>query len=242
MTEVPAEYYNATYSNAVYPVSAKEMNDPLYCEVYNAEGYLVSNECMKTVKDYAMGLLNNASQKDSLKKVIVDMLNYGTEAQKYFKYNDAAEDYANVAITAEQQAQYATGEVEVKNIQVKGENFYGSTLSLADCILLNTLFKKYEEGMTATISFTDYHGEAKSFTVPVGRYSTSTYAKVTVNQIVLGDAGCPVTVTVYKADGSVHGSCVESVESYVARNLTGATAEINMAIMKFATSAKAHLG
>jgi len=66
--------------------------------------------------------------------------------------------------------------------------------------------------------------------------------KCVVNQIVLADAKRPVTVTVYDGD-TVVGQCVESVESYIARNLNNAsTGAINMAIMKLAASAYNHLG
>jgi len=47
-----------------------------------------------------------------------------------------------------------------------------------------------------------------------------------------------VTVTVYDADGNVHGTATDSVESYIAR--TGDNA-LNEAIMKFAYSAREYL-
>jgi len=56
---------------------------------------------------------------------------------------------------------------------------------------------------------------------------------------VLADAFSPVTVTVYNADGTIHGSGTDSVESYIAR--TGISS-LNDATMKFAYSAKAYLG
>ena len=44
-------------------------------------------------------------------------------------------------------------------------------------------------------------------------------------------------VTVYNADGTVHGTATDSVESYIARN---AVSDLNEAIMKFAASAKVY--
>ena len=40
---------------------------------------------------------------------------------------------------------------------------------------------------------------------------------VRVNQIAVADGRTMVTVTVHKADGSVHGSVVDSLEGYIAR-------------------------
>lgn len=62
--------------------------------------------------------------------------------------------------------------------------------------------------------------------------------KVTVDDIVLSDAFSPVTVTVYDADGNLHGTATDSVESYNARSSGSA---LNEAIMKFAYSAREYL-
>jgi len=231
--------YNALYYAASYSVAAKEMTDVLSVEIYDADGYLVSNEFTRTIKQYAMTLLNNASQKASLKSVIVDMLNYGTEAQKYFGHNEDA--YANAEVTEEQQTTYATATVECVNNQQSITNFVGSNLSLEDSILLNVFFKvTYSDALTATVSFTDYQGKEVTAEGELSKYSSMT--KCVINQIVLADAKRPVTVTVYDGENVV-GQGVESVESYIARNLTNeSTGAINMAIMKFSASAYAHLG
>ena len=236
--------YNASYYAASYSVAAKEMTDVLSCEIYDAEGYLVSNPFTRTVAQYAMTLLNNASQKATLKSVIVDMLNYGTEAQKYFKYNEDA--YANAEVTEAQQAQFATGDVECSNVQDKILNCAGSNLSLEDSILLNVFFSgvsgKDISKMSATIEYVDYKGNTVTATVGAEKYGSS-MAKVVVNRIVLADAKRPINVKLFDADGTKIGEGVESVESYIARNLTNAsTGAINMAIIKFATSAYNYLG
>ena len=239
--DIALENYNSAYYKVSYSVAAKEMTDLLSCEVYDTKGNLVSEPFTRTVKQYAMTLLNSAEQTAELKAVVVDMLNYGTEAQKYFAYHEDA--YANADLTDEQQSLYATKDVTCKNNQQAGTNFVGSSLSLEDSILLNVFFTSVNgsvEDLTAEISFTDWQGNALCVTAPV-EYYNKVLGKVTVNQVVLADAKCPVTVTVYK-NGELYGSCVESVESYIARNLTNeATGAINMAIMKFATSAKAYL-
>jgi len=237
-TELQLWSYNALYYAASYSVAAKEMTDVLSVEIYNADGRVVSNPFTRTIKQYAMTLLNNASQKDSLKSVIVDMLNYGAEAQKYFGHNTDA--LANAEVTAEQQTAYATATVECTNNQQAGANFVGANLSLEDSILLNVFFKN-ATGMRAVVEYTDYTGVKQSYETTVEAYGTM--GKVVIDKIVLADSRCPISVKVYDTDGVLHGEGVESVESYIARNLTNAdTGDLNMAIMKFATSAYNHLG
>ena len=51
--------------------------------------------------------------------------------------------------------------------------------------------------------------------------------------MVVADARQLITITMYNADGTVYSTFVESVESYCAR-IGG---DLNIAIMKFATSA-----
>jgi len=145
---------------------------------------------------------------------------------------------AYAEVTAEQQETYATAEVECVNNRQSITNFVGSNLSLEDSILLNVFFKvTYSDALTATVSFTDYQGKEVVAEGELSKYSSMT--KCVINQIVLADAKC--SVTVYNGD-TVVGQGVESVESYIARNLTSeATGAINMAIMKFATSAKNYL-
>ena len=166
--------------------------------------------------------------------MVVDMLNYGAEAQKYFKYNEA--DLANALLTAEQQAK-ATQSVTCVNKHVKGENVHGTNLSLEDSIILNLYFKNVKAGYTAKIVFTDFRGNTKTVQKELIPYTGRVY-KIVVDDIVLADAFSTVSATVYNANGAVHGTMIDSIESYVARAPESA---LNTAIMKFATSAKAYL-
>jgi hypothetical protein len=226
--------YNATYSFVPYAVAAKQMTDIITVEVFDESGNAVSNVYETSVRTYGMNMLANSAMTGKVKTLIVDMLNYGAEAQKHFKYND--QDLAN-ALLSEAQKALATKEVSCINSQVKGANFYGTNLSLEDKIVLNLHFKNIKEGYTAEVSFTDYRGNVKTFEKALRAYAGST-KRVAVDELVLADAGSLVTVTVYTENGAVHGTVTDSIESYVAR--TGDNA-LNTAIMKFATSAKAYL-
>jgi len=235
VTEAVFARYNSGYQFVSYAVSAKQMADTISVVVCDEDGNEVSNVYETSVRTYAMNLLGNKTLGSAVKTLVVDMLNYGAEAQNYFSYNKA--DLANALLTDAQKA-LATAAVTCTNKQVKGENFYGANLSLEDRILLNIFFKNVTEGMTAKVTYRDYAGTAKSFTKELVQHSGNIY-KVIIDEIVLADAFSPVTVTVYNADGTIHGSGTDSVESYIAR--TGNSA-LNEAIIKFAYSAKDYLG
>ena len=226
--------YNSAYHYISYTVCAKQMADVITVEVLDENGNVVSNPYETSVRDYAMKVMSSASQPAKIKTLVVDMLNYGSEAQLYFGYN--AEDLANALLTDAQKA-LATETVACANKQVKGKNFYGSNLSLEECILLNLFFRNCKADMYAKVIFTDYTGKVKTIEKSLVPYSGSIY-KVVVDDVVLADAFCTVTVTVYNADGTIHGSATDSVESYMAR---ADELALNDAIMKFAYSAKQYL-
>ena len=225
--------YSKDYHCVSYKLAAKQMSDVISVEVYDENGNCVSDVYKTSVRAYAMNMLGKSTDPE-IKTLLVDMLNYGTEAQYYFDYK--TDDTASRQLTSAQR-QLASKSVSCTDKRVKGANYYGSNLSLEDKILLNLFFRNVQEGYTAKVSYTDFRGEKKSFDAKLEAYSGSIY-KVVIDEIVLADAFSPVTVTVYDALGNVHGTGTDSVESYVAR--TGSSA-INSAIMKFAYSAKAYL-
>jgi len=226
--------YNSNYYAVSLTVAAKQMADAVIVEVFDENGKAVSNVYETSVRGYAMNILGSSAMTAKVKTLVVDMLNYGAEAQLYFSYN--AEDLANAKLSEEQKAM-ASEAVSCTNKQVKGKNFYGSNLALEDRVLLNLFFKNMKSGYTAKIIFTDFRGQTKTIEKELIPYSGSLY-KIEVNDIVLADAFTNVTATIYDANGNVVGSATDSVESYIAR--TGNSA-LNTAIVKFASSAKAYL-
>ena len=64
-------------------------------------------------------------------------------------------------------------------------------------------------------------------------------AGVELSQLVYADARTMVEVTVYNADGTVHGTATDSIESCCVRSSGGG--DLFIALMKFADSAKAYL-
>ena len=144
--------------------------------------------------------------------MLIDMLNYGAAAQQIFDYD--AEHLVTAGLTEEQQAM-ATKDVEAKSSQEKGANYLGTNLSLESEIRINMAFKDVSEGMYAKVSFTNHAGRKIE---EVARMDIENGTGIVrVNQIAVADGRTMVTVTVHKADGSVHGSVVDSLEGYIAR-------------------------
>ena len=234
--EVKLSKYNASYYAATVKISAKQMSDNLSV-VIMCDGKAVSETYKTSVRAYALKMLSSNAINAKGKTLVVDMLNYGAEAQNYFGYNKS--DLANSKLTTEQK-KLATASVTCTNNQVKDKNFVGSNLTLENRILLNLMFKGTDTvGMYAEITYTDYTGKVRSYTVDAENFgSYGSYIKITVDQIVLADAFCTVTVTLYNADNTVYGVGSDSVESYVAR---AGNAALYETIVKFAYSAKAYL-
>jgi len=167
----------------------------------------------------------------------VDMLNYGAAAQNFFSYN--TEDLANCQLSDAQKT-YATESVNCINQQVKGENYYGSTLTLKDRILLTVYFSNINPDMYAIVRFTDHKGVAHETRVEgsaFSKYSDNVYG-VVVDELVVADGDQLVTVTVYDAEGNVVASGSDNVNSYAARQM-GKDALYEM-VAKFTTSAYAY--
>lgn len=85
-------------------IPAKNMGDIIYFKVYaklSDGSYTYSQISGYSAVTYAQSILAN-SESAEMKALVVAMLNYGAEAQRYFGYNTDA--LMNAALTAEQQA------------------------------------------------------------------------------------------------------------------------------------------
>ncbi len=212
-------------------MAAKEMNDQITMQLFDAQDRAISEEKVYSIRAYAER--NYATQSDEYKTLLVDMLNYGAEAQKQFGYD--TEHLANAFLTEDQQAM-ATQTVEVENKQVGGENFFMSRLVLESRIQLQFGFHNIDTDCYAVYTYTKHTGVEVEETAPVVAVGGSIYG-VFVEDLDAADGRALVTVTVYNADGEEVASAADSVESYVARN--GGT--INEAIMKYCDAANAAL-
>ena len=222
------DFYIVAYSG----IAAKEMNDVISAVAYNANGEVISETRSESIVTYALSMLGKITNPEQ-KTMFVDLLNYGAEAQKFFHYDEA--HLANAGLTDAQKALATQEDIEVSDQRVKGPNFFGSQLSLENVILLQMAFKVAPaEGMYAIASFTNHNGKKVEETLAVE--NNNGYSMVSVNSLAIADYCTDVTVTLYNADGSVAGSAVDSMASYVARSKT----DLGKAIMKFGASAYAY--
>ena len=216
--------YRIVYSG----IAAKAMTDEITVQIFNSEHKAVSEIWTDSVQDYAVRMLTNESSTAALKTALVDMLNYGTEAQRFFAYK--TDDLANAVLTEEQQA-LASAEVTMTDSRRLTDGYEGSTLKLESNVVLNFYFNRNFIGKTATVTYTDHYGVAHSYEIEAA--ASGGLAVVSVDQLVIADASVLVTVTI---DGM---TAQDSVESYCARMQE--SLPLAEPLMKFAKSAYAQL-
>ena len=224
-----AYYYVSFKGNA-----AKEMSDSVYVTVYNSEGENVSNTYADSIQKYAMRLLSKSTAEEEM-ALIVDMLNYGAQAQDYFKYN--VDDLANAVLSDKQKA-YASKDTEYEDTRDTGTTgyYYGTSLILESNIKMLMAFENVETTMYAVVTYTDHYGAEQEIQINGSDFTEEgSYCIVTIDSLVVADGGKNVTVTIYDASGTEITSVTDSIESYVAR-LTEEHA-LYSALMKFSDAA-----
>ncbi len=230
---VYSDYYGIDFKG----IAAKEMADLITVQIFNAAGEAVTKKWEDGARAYAMRTLANSETTDALKKVIVDMLNYGAAAQEFFEYNE--DDLANSLLTEEQQ-NFATKDVSMVNTRVLNDRFAGTSLKLEHNILLELYFTGISDptDMYAVFSFTDHYGNEKTERIEGGNFEKSgSYYIVATTKLVIADAKQKVSCTVYNSDGSVYATAADDIQGYVKRQVdSGAQDEVYTSIMKFATS------
>ncbi len=229
-----------TYYQVVYDqFAAKEMTDTVSIEILMPNGGSASNVFTDSIQEYAMFMLGYSKDAELL-TALVDMLNYGTEAQKAFGYQ--VNDLANARLTAAQQAIATTG-FETDDHWGKTGTGYASNLELKDRITLHLWFTGVTSDMYAIVTFTGHNGRNVETRVEFDEFykqSGGAYS-VPINDLVVADGFQPVTCTLYNANGEVVGTCTDSVQSYISYMTQYVASdkynELYNATMKFVTSA-----
>ena len=227
--------YNDIYYAAAYPVAAKEMTDRIYVQVLDEDGSEIIPAMETSVQEYALGLLRRNETALKLSRVVVDLLNYGTQAQEFFDYR--TDSYANAALTTEE-ASYATASVVYEDARQASDNLIGTSLALEERISVKLHFR-VKGAVAAEYRYINYLGKAVSGTCQVADIGKNRCV-VTVNAQVVADAKCPVRVTVYGQGGEEIAWCEDSVEGYASRAKDSVCGQLTEAILKFASSAYAY--
>ncbi|MBR4627847.1 MAG: FG-GAP repeat protein [Ruminococcus sp.] len=90
------------------PLAAAMINDRITMNVYTKGDTEPVLTDVYSVAEYANGKIASSSNK-KLVNAMISLLDYGTQAQKYFDYNNIEANYANKSLTAEQIAAARTG-------------------------------------------------------------------------------------------------------------------------------------
>jgi hypothetical protein len=219
-------------------IAGKEMSDEVTIVIVDAEGNELSAPFTTSIRAYAMEILGTTTNQE-YKIALVDMLNYGAAAQKYFS-NYNSEDPANELLSEEQKVlASATGTYEDKRERdatyVKGSNLrFASKINLMFAI--NVSRDTY-----AVFTWKDHKGVSHRETIDGTDYVTNNgLFVVELEELVVADARQIVTCTIYDRNDNVITVVKDSVESNVARR-TASTEELYVGFMKFADSAYAYL-
>ncbi len=221
-TETPITSFkknNSVYDITYTGLAAKEMCDTIHVYVYNGEGTLVGQHS-DSIRSYILRQLREKEYGQEFRTLCIDLLNYGAAAQETFGYNTG--DLANKDLTAEELAEGTQTVAAYTNKQaVKGNTaaYYGTAYLLETKISMTMAVRGsyFGNGCYALVSYTDHTGTEKNNIRLEGKINNSVYEFV-LNEIVVADGRCLLTIEFYKADGTKVLTVQDSMESYTARN------------------------
>lgn len=214
-------------------IAAKEMCDEVKVQVFTQDGLPASHEYTDSLRSYAMRGLEKLSN-PLLRTAFVDMLNYGASAQLFFDYGTS--DLANAKLTSDQKAE-ASHTVSCVDSRVKGDRYYGTSVSAESNLVLTLYFQDLSAATHAVVAYTDHYGENHELTIDSSEfYARGELLGVVVDQLVVADCSVLVSCEVYTGE-TVIASASDSVESYVARGAGGST---YTDMLKFAVSARTY--
>lgn len=223
-------------------IAASEMGNVLKAKVVCVKNgtTLESQVDTYSVKEYAYNRLDKTSNA-TYRTVLVDMLNYGAEAQTHFKKN--AGHLVNANLTATQQA-YGTS---LNGFSVSNcENLIGLNGATASFEKKNLLFDTnvvlaYRMEFASTqnmanvkVVFQYNNGTMnKSLTVPSSKFTKSDGKYVAYCDCLLPkEMGCTVNATIYDGSKAISGTLQYSIESYVANRLTESSSDTYKTLLK----------
>lgn len=260
-TKVDGEIAPLTASGTKYvygeiPTAAKEMSDSYAITLYGLkDGEWYHGEVLEwTVRDAGMNILRAANTKDSMKTLVVSMLNYGAAAQVAKSYN--TENLANALLTSEEAALAITVPTS-EPLNNKSEAASGTPLTLRSVALSIDAAIEMQFIYQGTTSYTaddleahityTLNGTEHSDVVPVAAYSkykavmfTGLAAKnmrtaVTCELFVKGTNTSVSTAVTYSADTYAYEKANDASAS-------AATKGIANAMICYVDAAKAHFG
>ncbi|MBO5440855.1 MAG: hypothetical protein J6A53_09400, partial [Clostridia bacterium] len=270
MTKIyDADNYGASYRVVAEDIAAKEMNCEISCQVFagempenvNDENTAVSIGTVKdSIYEYAMWQLENSND-EKLKALIVDVLNYGAAAQKYFNHYETV--LANRGLTDKQKdsSVLPEGYVYQKVTKMYGPHateYVGvsSALILEASVhmILDLVDMDKLVDPTVVVEFT-HNGESAKQHHVVYRIDDEEHpliidangvARIVVDDLAAVDAQVTVHCSVYDGEATAENllyTVDDSVESYCGWGVSTSDAELAAVcerIIKYSQSAKAY--
>jgi hypothetical protein len=184
---------------------------------------------------------------ETLRTLIVDMLNYGAACQNQFNYDTG--NLVNAGLSAEQQS-WATGEITIADKSTKSDYHNSSNLVLVGNIQFVVAFNNSAAINKIEYTFANHwydgdngHPVGEAVTRDEWYYGEGTFSN---KYLVVADARQMIKITVYDKNGTELGNWEDSIESYCARiisneSATDAQKAVCTAFMKFSDAAEAYL-
>lgn len=235
--DVPPSRINSTIKARLYGYSDGEL-------VYGSQiEYSIARYC------YNMLEKRSSDEDAKLRTLLVNILNYGSAAQKYTSFNLSAP--ADENLTAVQRS-WATPDIDhyesaldtsYKTVSAPTVQWSGASLSLSSSILMNFVFKTNSvDGLTVKVENADGKVIGSFTSAEFANTDTDTYS-VKFRGLKAGQLKDKVYVTVYKGDTAVSNTLQYSVETYAASKCGGSDQNLSdllHAMMKYGTSAYAY--
>ena len=213
-----------------------------------------SAEDVYSIKRYATNKLNKSGTPEKLKTLLVDMLNYGAQAQQYFGYNTG--DLVNKSLTDEQKAlatpfsdsMAVNAEKKVTKTGATAQ-FSGKNLNLGNNIAI-VYFMKFNSGVNKNnvkleLTYTSVTGAKQTVTVPYSKFTKGDYEgemRYDFAGLSAKDSMQAVTAVIKEGTKEISDKLTYSIPTYAGKKLANSTneslKEIIRSMLGYYTSAK----
>ena len=183
-----------------------------------------------------------ASSNAKFKTTVVDMLNYGAEAQEYFAYNTGSLANRNIGKYQNLATETVVLDKEREIISDPNNHFFGSSVVFESDISIQFAVLNESTAVSAQITFVNHSGDEVIKVDDSAEAATATAKKFVFTGLVVADIDQVVTVQFFDAEGNEVLSLTDSLDAYLGRvKETSSMYGLATAFGKFSTSAYAYL-
>jgi len=205
-------------------LSAKQMNDEITVTLYDGSGNVV-DKWSNSVRRYAMRMLSKHSDHETLRTLLVDMLNYGAACQNQFSYD--TDHLVNAGLSAVQRS-WASKSVEWSETLPNGSSSHSANLIVDG----NIQFAISGVNDLSSYSFTNHWKVPRD-----GQEFKSADGYYYISKLYVADARQVITITAGNT------TWTDSIESYCKRMIDNGNDKngVFTAFMKFSDAAHDYL-